>query len=277
MRTQCLMRARSVYLVGLLLSCPGCLFLSCGGAATIVNLTTEARLERGLELYQDKRFEKAVEDFRYVTFNAPGSEYGDDAQYFLAKCHFGLKEYVLAVSEYERLRRIYPDSPLLPDAAYGRAESFDMLSPKYSLDQEYTTKALVAYQEFLEDYPENVRREEAQARLDDLRFKLAKKIFENGKLYYRMSEYTPAIIYLEQILDQYYDSGYATPARWYIAQSHAKLHRVAEAVAVLHSIIERSDSAEYIEKARRMLAELTGGEIGDEQSKSGELDSSEPA
>lgn len=248
----------------------------CGGAASVEKLPAEARFERGMAFYDDGKYERAIEEFRFVTFNAPGSEYGDDAQLYLAECHFALREYILAVSEYERLQRMQPDSPLLPEAAFKRAESYRMLSPKYSLDQEYTHKSIEAYQEFIEDYPDSERREEAQRNIDKARFKLARKQFENGRLYKKMGVCASAIIYLEQLLDLYYDSRYAAPGRWLIAECHVELDQIEEAVRVLRTIIERNDSAEYVKKARHKLSELSALKAAERADKSGLSQASEP-
>lgn len=233
------------------------LFLTgCGSKKNNELEPVDVRFERGMEYFQKKKYSKSIIEFKFVTFNAPASEIGDDAQFYLAEAHFYSKEYILAISEYERLVRIHPESPLVDESQYKRALCFDILSPKSYHDQENTIKALDAYQEYIEEWPQSENKEKAEGRLDKLRFKLAKKVYDAGMQYRKLDECKSSIIYLRQVLDKYYDSEFAPGARWNIARCEIKLENWSDALAMLIEIINRNDDSEYLKKAQEVLPEV---------------------
>ena len=86
-----------------------------------------------------------------------GSEYGDDAQYYLGESYFFNKEYILAIAEYEKLTRKMGFSPFVEKARFKICEAYRIESPSYYHDQNYTEKALSRYQEFLDDTQGHLR------------------------------------------------------------------------------------------------------------------------
>jgi len=73
-------------------------------------------------------------------------------------------------------------------------------APIYSLDPTNTYRAIKELQSFIDRYPESNRIEECNELIDELRFKLSSKAFENAKQYYTTSNYKSAIIALDNVL-----------------------------------------------------------------------------
>ncbi len=232
------------------------LISACGSGKNDELKPVEVRYEKGKEYYDEGKYDKAIEELKFVTFNAPGSEIGDDAQYYLAESHFELKEYVLAISEYERLSRVHPESPFLEEGEYKRALCFDIQSPASHHDQTNTLKALDAYQEYIENWPQSENKLLAESRLDLLRFKLAKKQFDNGKQYEKLGECESAAIYMRQLLEKYYDSEFAAEARWRLAKCEIKLKNWNVALDLLSDILRRNEDAEFVEKAKKAIRKV---------------------
>ena len=229
------------------------LISACGSEKNNELKPAEVRYEMGKEYYDKGKYRKAIAELKIVTFNAPGSEIGDDAQFYLANAHFELKEYLLAISEYERLLRVHPESPFLEEGEYKRALCFDILSPSSHHDQTNTLKALDAYQEYIENWPDSEYKIKAESRLDLLRFKLAKKLFDNGRQYQKLGECQSSAIYMRQLLEKYYDSGLAPEARWRLAECEMKLKNWDSALEVLGEILRRNEDAEFVKKARKAI------------------------
>ena len=70
------------------------------------------------------------------------------------------------------------DSSKKEEAAFLSAYSYKLASPVYSLDPTDTNKALEAFQEFINLYPNSDKIEEANKHYFDLNYKLQKKYFE---------------------------------------------------------------------------------------------------
>ena len=229
---------------------------ACGSGKNEELKPVEVRFETGKEYYDKGKYHKAIAELKFVTFNAPGSEIGDDAQFYLANAHFELKEYIVAISEYDRLLRIHPESPFLEEGEYKRALCFDIMSPSSHHDQTNTLKALDAYQEYIENWPESEYKVKAESRLDLLRFKLAKKLFDNGKQYQKLGECASSAIYMRQLLEKYYDSGLAAEARWRLAECEIKLKNWDSALKVLVDILKRDEEAKFVAKAKKAIREV---------------------
>ena len=208
----------------------GLFFLSCGSRKPKPNIPAEERLEYAMKKFNDGDYLDAKTEFRIIVLNFPGHNVVDNAQFHLAECHYRMKEYILAIAEYEKLIRMFTNSQYVDDAQFKIGLSNYKLSPKYSLDQVNTLKAIEEFQRFTEDYPESEYAEEANKLIQKCREKLAKKEFKNGDLYRKMSNYRSAIIYFESVLNNYYDTKYAEDAQFWLAVCLKKRHDYDRAV-----------------------------------------------
>jgi tol-pal system protein YbgF len=119
------------------------------------------------QIYQDAmgqytkgRFEQALRAFQDLLDQFPGSPNSDDAQYMIGESYYGMKEYVDAVSEYDKLIQGYPDSDRVPGARLKKAFSLFSLGKK--------GQGVVELQQIAERYPETKEAEIARQRLEEL-------------------------------------------------------------------------------------------------------------
>ncbi len=229
---------------------------ACGGNKPKPNMTTEERFAYAMKLFKDKNYFEARTQFRIIILNAPGSAIVDQAQFYLAECHFNMDEFITAASEDEKLVRLYPQSGLLDDAQYKIALCYDKLSPKSDLDQKYTQKAIDEYQRFMEEFSTSELAGEVEKRLFTLRSKLAKKEFDTGNLYRKMTLYEAALYSFDDVLNHYYDSRYAELALFYKGECLFKLLRWREAKAALEEFVQKFPKSSFLSQAKDMLGRL---------------------
>ena len=215
------------------------LTISCGSHVAREQMNAFEAFRQAMDEFHRGKYLNAVDQLTLVTFNYSGSSIVDSAQYYLAESHFMMKEYILAAAEFERLVSHFPSSPLVDDARYKIGLCYFKLSPKYALDQEYTYKAIEEYQRFTEDYPQSSLVPEVLESIFQARTKLAKKTFKSGKLYFRMKDYQSAIIYMNEVLDYYYDTNFAPPAMLLKGESLSKLEREDEARQVFDKLVNK--------------------------------------
>lgn len=235
------------------------ILFACGGNRARPNMPTEERFAYAMKLFNGKDYFEARTQFRIVILNAPGSTIVDQAQFYLAECHYEMDEFILAASEYERLLKLYPRSGFLDDAQYKVALCYDRLSPKSDLDQKYTLKAIEEFQRFLEDYPTSEFVEDVEKRLFAARAKLAKKEFDTGNLYRKMTLYESALYSFNDVLNHYYDSKYAEPALFYKGECLFKLERWDDAKTALEALLEKFPKTAFASPAKAMIDEITRG------------------
>jgi len=232
--------------------------LGCNKATQKQIQSVDFRFHRGQKYFDDGKYYKAIDDFNFVVLNSPGSEFADDAQLYIGDANFNLEQYVVAASEYRRLLRRYPESPLVEQAQYKLGMCFVKLSPKYKLEQNYTHQAIETMQNFLEEFPNSTYKDEITGLIDQLRAKLAHKRYSNAHLYYVLRQYDSAIIYLDELLEQYYDTPWANRARLLKAKSLVKLGREAEAQAELEELLNRSPKEDVKTEAEQLLNKVKG-------------------
>ncbi|MDZ7371394.1 MAG: outer membrane protein assembly factor BamD [candidate division KSB1 bacterium] len=229
-------------------------FFSCAGTKKIpVNASEEERMAFALRLYQKGDYLEAKTQFRILTLSHSGSLIADKAQFYLAECHFHLKEYLLAASEYERLLKVYPNSEYTDDAKFKLGLSYFKLSPHYGLDQDYTKQAVMHFQEFLEDYPASILKAEVEQYLLQARSKFAEKVYSSGEIYRKMGYYESAIIYYDKVLEEYFDTPFAPKALYWSAECHRRLGKYQEALDLLNAFVQKYPKHEWMPRVRTKI------------------------
>tara|TARA_B100001105_G_scaffold158049_1_gene126996 strand:+ start:531 stop:1301 length:771 start_codon:yes stop_codon:yes gene_type:complete len=210
-------RFTSLYITtAILLAC------NCAGTKAGAEHTIEERFEQGMEFLEKEKYLRAQDEFTSVLIRGSGTELGDDAQYYLGEAYFLNKEYILAISEYEKLTRKMAFSPFVEEARFKICEAYRIESPDYYHDQTYTEKALERYQEFLDDFPDSPYKNEVLSSIRILRNKVGEKEFETGILYMKMEEYESARMVFQRVDDLYYDTDVVGDTKLWIIKAYAK-------------------------------------------------------
>ncbi|WP_428236910.1 outer membrane protein assembly factor BamD [Gracilimonas sp.] len=174
--------------------------------------SVEVAYQKAMAFYEEENYSEAANAFDTVTRVARGTEYGQDAQYYLAESYYKDKQFLLAASEYDRYISYYPQDERRPQIEFRAAMCYYELSPRYKLDQNQTRKAIERFRLFNNRYPDHEKVQEAAARIDELREKLAHKSYEAARFYVRTEQYKAATIYLDKTIDQYPESKWAERA-----------------------------------------------------------------
>jgi outer membrane protein assembly factor BamD len=154
----------------------------------------------------------AIDDFSFIKVKFPGASIADKVEFYLAESYYFRKEYLLAAYEFETLQKNFPLSTFIPDSKFMLGLCYYQLSPKFSLDQEFTRYAITELSAFIDQYPDNKNVGEAEKKLEDLKNKLAYKDFFVGENYIKTSNYRAAAIYFQHVYDTYIDSEWADDA-----------------------------------------------------------------
>jgi len=195
----------------------------CGSSNTTETSSAEARFNQAKQLFDEHEYLEAINDFTVVTLQYSGSAFASDAQFYLGECRFNRGEFLLAAFEYNQMKRNYPASPRVAEAQYKLALSYYNLSPRSTLDQQYTRKAIDEFQSFVEYYPGNERAADADAKIHELTTKLAKKAMETARLYATMTYYKAAQFYYDDVIERYHDTEYGPLA--YIEKTELLISR----------------------------------------------------
>lgn len=213
--------------------------------------------QKGLDQMGKKNWIKAEETFTFIVYNDPAGEYADDAQYSLAETHYFREEYLIAIDEYDRLIQRMPNSPLIQQASWRKAECYFLLSPDYRLDQTLSEKALKELQNFVDIFPQSENRQQAAKYIVEIRSKLAHKLCASGVLYLKLREWDSAKLYFDVALEKYYDTEYRENALLGKAEALIGENDPDEADALLRQIAPENLDKNLKQQLIRVNAELT--------------------
>ncbi|MGO9480658.1 MAG: outer membrane protein assembly factor BamD [Candidatus Kryptoniota bacterium] len=232
------------------------LLASCSTTKELVEQGARVTFRHGLELFNNEDYLKAQDQFEIVVKQYPASVYADSAQFYLAETYFDETEYITAAFEFGNVFANYPSSKLAPEARFKIAECYAAETPRVQLDQESTQKAINAFQDFIDYYPNSPLVSEAEKEITALRNKLAQRDYDTAKLYTILDDYKAAIIYYDIILDQYHDSNIADKAAIGKVKVLIERHRNDEARAALrkfYAAFPTSDQRPEADKLARSL------------------------
>ncbi len=229
---------------------------SCSSSKEVESLSAEEQFKLAMKNFEKENYLEAIENFKIVTVQYQGSSYADDAQFYIAESRFLRGEYILAGAEYDMLVRLMPSSSFVPIARYKRALSFYNLSPKSQLDQKYTKLAIDDFQTFIEYSPKDTLVPDAEQKISELTNKLALKIFESGKLYYRMEFYKAAISYFDYVIEIYHDTEFADDAFLWKARSYHERKDDVSALRTLEQLFEKFPASTVADEANELKKEI---------------------
>lgn len=217
--------------------------------------------ERGTAALNDKKWLTAREYFRQIVDGYPQSPYRADAKLGLADTYLGertAQSYVLAINEYREFLTFYPTHPRADYAQFKLAMSHYYQMARPERDQTETKEALKEFEAFFERFPNSPLAEEARQRQREARDRLSESEFRVGLFYYRARWYPGALDRFREVLKA--DPGFTRrdAVYYYLGETLVKVQRPAEALPYYERLIEEFEQSEYLEGARKRVAELKG-------------------
>jgi outer membrane protein assembly factor BamD len=166
------------------------LLSSCGNYQKLLKSDdAELKYTKAVEYFEKGDFMRASTLFDAVASYFKGTERSETVLNYMAKSYMGQKDYASASEYYKTYVKTYPKGKYIIESKYMIGYCYYLDSPDARLDQSATKSAIVAFQEFLEIFPESERVPEANKLLDELNNKLAYKAFLNAKLYFNLGNY----------------------------------------------------------------------------------------
>lgn len=225
------------------------------------------KYDTALEYYKDGKYTKAYPLLEELYIVYRGTDKGERIAYYQAKSDFLMKDYILASHRLTQFYKNYPNSIYAEECQFLAAFCNYKLSPKWSLDQAETYRAIRTLQLFALDYPESRRIDSCNALLDEMRFKLEYKEYKGAKLFYRMESYRaaqtafanfnrsyPSSRFKEECYYLEFKSGYLLAIN---SVEDKKLERIEEAMKAYITFVDRFPESKFVREAEGLYEELT--------------------
>lgn len=216
--------------------------------------------------YEKGNYSKAIRLFEQIAPSYRGKAQAEKMFYMYAQSFYKTKQYYSSGYQFESFVSSYPKSEKREEAAYLGAISFSKLSPRYSLDQIDTYKAIDKLQSFINEYPDSQYLAEANVIVKDLREKLEKKAFEIAKQYNTISDHKAALVVLDNFIVDFPGTPYKEKALYYKLDSayqlainsieSKKVERLNVAKVAYANLIKFNANTEFKSKADNMLARI---------------------
>lgn len=159
------------------------------------NEDIKAKYDLAEKYYNEGDFKRANRLFEQIAPRYVGKPQGERVMFFFADSYFQTEQFYLAGYQFERFIKSYPNSDKIQEAIFQEAKSYYQLSPRYSLDQTETDKALSKLQNFINSYPDSEFFAEANEMAQELAHKKQKKEFEIAKQFDKLGEFNfPVLI-----------------------------------------------------------------------------------
>ncbi len=192
------------------------LLSSCGEYSKVLNKGKNAdRYKMAVELYESENYRKAIPLFEKLIGPYSGKPQMERIQYMVANSYYKTEDYNMSSYYFSKFIVNYSESSKVEEAAFLAAKSYYLASPKYSLDQQDTEKALSGFQSYIDTYPNSELITEANEIYRGLVTRLEKKDFEVAKQFYHIEKYNAAITAFDSFNEEHLGSVFKEEALYY--------------------------------------------------------------
>lgn len=208
---------------------------SCSRTRPMRHLSAAEKMQIADELFENGKYHRAIPYYTDVALDRR-SAYTAQAQIKLADSFFQQDKFTEARLEYQEVIRLFRDHPEIERAYFqiGVCYYEESLGPHYT--QEETHKAIDAFEDLIERFPFSTLREKAEQYLDDLNFKLLEKKFYNGYIYYKIYDYSAALMYFDEIMAEGEHNEIDKKSRYYATLIYMKREDKHNALAMIESM-----------------------------------------
>jgi outer membrane protein assembly factor BamD len=222
----------------------------------------ELKFTKAIEYYNDAQYSRAITLLADIIPAYRGTARAESLNYYYALAHYKMRDYTLASHYLRSFATAFPNSEHVEEFLYLSAYSKYLESPRPSLDQSSTMEAIRELQSFINRFPESERVEEANSLIDELRFKLETKRYNNAMMYLRIGDYIASATTFENLIRDYPDTQYREEALFNIILSHyeyadqsiiiRQAERFEEVIKAYQRFLRIYPESQYLSRAERM-------------------------
>ena len=192
------------FLKTLLISASTAMLLGCSGYNQLIKSGDhELMYKKALEYYDAQKYQRTLQLLEEISPFYSGTTREDTILYYTGATHYKMGDFESSGTIFDDFRRRFGRSPYIEDVEYMYAKGFYYASPSPERDQTMTQQALIAINEYLDRYPNSVKKETLLQNIEELKLKLYDKSFINARSYYTIGRYKSAVVALKNALSKY--------------------------------------------------------------------------
>lgn len=222
--------------------------------------------QEGIKAYEAKKWRKASSYFEVAYNSLYTTGRVDTVLFYLGNAQYNLGLYDISADIFDQYRKNHGKRSFSEEAEFLLPMSYYKMSRTVERDQTETRKAMVAFTEYLNRYPESVRADDIKTIMEEMQLKLYEKEYINASLYEKLRQYPAAVTALRNALKESPESPYREEMMYLICKSwyeyatnsipQRKLDRYMKMVDAYYNFVaEFPDSKSYRKSLDKMYVE----------------------
>ena len=243
-------------------------FASCGNFEKIRKSSdVNYKLTKANEYYEHKDYAHAAELYKDLMPIMKSTRNYEGLFYKYSYTFYYLKDYLEASYYFKNFTEYFPTSKNAEECEFMSAVCLFKYSPRYTLDQTNSIKALEALQGYANRYPKSTRITEANGYIDAMHKKLELKEADAAKLYFDITQYKAATVAYKSVLRDYPESPNCDLYQYMIMKAWMKYakasvptkqeERYANALSAFREFKDNYPQSKYMAEAEKLHLEAT--------------------
>jgi outer membrane protein assembly factor BamD len=228
------------------------LILLAACAPNKIELTADNKMAKADALFAQKKYARAAVLYDDITFERKSAQ-SAIALMKLAECYYKINKFTDARLKYTQMTNSYPDFADIETAYFRIGACYFEESLDAQYDQTETGQCIESFRLFVDKFPSSPRFTEAVDYIRKAQVKLIEKKYYNGFIYFRMHDYSSALMYFKEIIDLGNTDKLDRKSLYYAARISI-YHKNQEAVnEYLQKLRERYPDSKELKKLQRLL------------------------
>lgn len=194
---------------------------SCGGFEKVKRSNdVNYKLTMANNYFEKKEYLKSRELYEGLMPVMKGTKNFEPMFFRYAMSLYLMKDYLSASYYFKNFTASFPNSKDADEAAYLHAYCLYKMSPKATVEQTNTFKAMEALQTYLNTHPDSKHLDEANKYIAASKAKLELKAASAAKLYYDITQYRAATVAYQIVINDFPGSASMDEYQYMIVKSH---------------------------------------------------------
>ena len=211
----------------------------------------------GLAYLNGGKLKDATKSFDEVDRQHPYSDYARKALIMSTFTSYKRGDFDTAIASGRRYLSLYPGSPDAAYATYLMGLSYFRRMPDVTRDQEMTRKALAAFEEIVNNYPDSEYVTDSKTKIIACNDQLAGKEMQIGRYYLEQRDYLAAINRFKTVVSQYQTTRHVEEALERLTEANLALGLTGEAQTATAVLGHNFPDSPWYKDAYKLLK--TGG------------------
>lgn len=222
------------------------------------------KLAKANEYYDQKKYFKANEVYETLMPALRGTKNYEELYYRYAYSFYYQEDYLSASYQFKNFIENFPKSTKADECEFMYATCLYKMSPKFSLDQSNTYKAIEALQTYINIHPGSKNLTEANNYIAICRSKIEVKDANAAKLYFDIGEYKAASVAYKALIQAYPESKSLDLYQLMVIKSYYKYakssiqqkqeERYAEAINAYNELLEFTPRSTHLKEAEKYFS-----------------------